>query len=227
MSPTKPPPSTEAAPTRVAARLRHGGGALPLRTPRLILRPPARADAGAVTMLAGAWAIARFTANIPHPLTERDVLFWFGQAESHHAKGSAVVLLMTARDDGAVLGAIDLRWDKTWPAAEVGYWVGLPFHRQGYASEALTAVLGLAFGPLALDAVFASACADNSASQRVLHKAGLHPDGHTLVVPAPARGVTWHHERRTLTRDTWAALTQGPSRPDSPTTPPDHQDTAS
>lgn len=227
MCPTEPPPPTEAAPVRVAARLRHGGGGLPVRTARLILRPPARTDAAAVAGLAGAWAIARFTANIPHPLTEHDVLHWFGRAEAHHAAGSGVVLLMTARADGAVRGAIDLRWDDTWPAAEVGYWVGLPFQGQGYASEALTAVLGLAFGPLALEAVFASARAENAASLRVLHKAGLHPDGHTLVVPAPARGVTWHHERRTLTRDTWAALTHGRSRPNAPTMPPDHQDTAS
>ncbi|MBB4268141.1 GNAT family N-acetyltransferase [Roseospira visakhapatnamensis] len=199
---------TQRIPGSETARLRHGGGALPLRTGRLILRAPTAADAPAVTALAGTWAIARFTASIPHPLSQQDVQDWIRLAEVRHAEGTGVVLLIGARPADTVMGAMDLRWGGTWPSAEVGYWIGSPFQGRGHASEALAAVIGLAFGPLALEEVFASATPDNAASLRVLAKAGLRPDGRTLVVPAPARGTTWRHDRRALTRAAWTAQTQ-------------------
>jgi len=211
--------------TPVPARLRHAGGTLPWRTRRLLLRPPEPDDAPTVVALAGLWSVARFTASIPYPLTEADVRDWFASAEAHHAEGNGVVVLITRLTDdgtgGPIIGAIDLRWGKTWPLAEVGYWIGEPFQGHGYASEALQAMLQLAFGPLALEAVFATACPDNAASLRVLHKAGLRPDGHRLRFLAQARGTVWEHDRQILGRDTWIAQTTAGAPSSSPSSCPE------
>lgn len=62
--------------------------------------------------------------------------------------------------------------------ATMGYWVGRPFARRGYTSEAARLVLGFAFGQLGLHRVEAACLPDNEASQGVLDKAGFVREGY-------------------------------------------------
>jgi|GEM_PF-216599 len=193
----------------LAARLRDSAGALPLRTEHLILRPPASLDedVAAVLPLAGQWEVARYTSSIPHPLKPTDARYWLERGEAERTAGSGLVLVMTEHAaPHRVVGAIGLMWQAFWPSAEVGYWVGPPMQGRGYASEAVDAVLRLAFETLEAAEVFASARPHNAPSLRVLEKAGLRPDGRTIVVEAPARGETWVHDRLAVTRSAWQAL---------------------
>ena len=59
-------------------------------------------------------------------------------------------------------------------ALEVGSWIGRPFWGKGYMPEALTAVLGYAFDTLRKDAVWGGHFAENTQSERVQAKCGLH-----------------------------------------------------
>ena len=59
-------------------------------------------------------------------------------------------------------------------ALEVGYRIGRPFWGKGYMPEALTAVLGYAFDTLRKDAVWGGHFAENTQSERVQAKCGLH-----------------------------------------------------
>src|SRR5262249_49595016 len=62
-------------------------------------------------------------------------------------------------------------------APEIGYWLGVAFWGQGYATEAARALVDHAFGPLAYDAIHAAARISNPASRRGLEKCGFQWTG--------------------------------------------------
>ena len=62
--------------------------------------------------------------------------------------------------------------------ASVGYWTGMPFARQGYMTEALTAAVSFAFDSLRLHRVEAACRPDNEASRRLLLRAGFTQEGY-------------------------------------------------
>lgn len=57
--------------------------------------------------------------------------------------------------------------------ASLGYWVGAPYARQGYMSEALLAILRFAFESLGLHRMEAACLERNEASRRLLEKSGF------------------------------------------------------
>lgn len=75
--------------------------------------------------------------------------------------------------DHALVGVIGahLREEKT---IELGYWIGAAYHNQGYATEALKAVMGKLAENLPGRQAFAECTPENVASVRVLEKLGFH-----------------------------------------------------
>lgn len=59
----------------------------------------------------------------------------------------------------------------------LGYWVGEPFQRGGYTTDAARAVVSFAFEELGLHRVEAACQPENAASRRVLAKAGFAEEG--------------------------------------------------
>lgn len=81
-------------------------------------------------------------------------------------------------DDGAVGGiGVQLGQDIERVSAEVGYWLGQDHWGKGLATAALRAVTEYAFGQFGLTRIFAVPFADNTASIRVLEKAGYVLEG--------------------------------------------------
>src|SRR5665811_2563672 len=123
-------------------------GSIPvLETKRLALRAPRLEDAKTVATLANDRRIAENTARIPHPYKMSDAEDFIAGANK---AGGEAVFLITLRD-GAIVGAcgVVLQQDET---PELGYWLGLPFWGQGYATEALHAVIDYAFTDLSHEA---------------------------------------------------------------------------
>ena len=60
----------------------------------------------------------------------------------------------------------------------LGYWMGLPYARQGYMSAAVRAVIGFAFVTLRLHRLEAACIPTNAASIRLLEKAGFMREGY-------------------------------------------------
>jgi ribosomal-protein-alanine N-acetyltransferase len=83
-----------------------------------------------------------------------------------------------------LVGAIGLGIEPEHSRAELGYWVGVPFWREGYATEAGREVVRYAFEELGLNRVYAFHFTRNPASGRVLEKIGMTHEGarraHTL-----------------------------------------------
>lgn len=170
----------------------------PLRTARLVLRPPGAADAPAIAALANDFGVAEMLAHVPHPYSLADAEDFLLVA------GSSVVFAVTRRMDGAVMGICGLRPTSRPAAADLGYWLGRPFWGRGYATEAAHAVVDLAFRLEGIDCVLAGCRAVNGRSRRVLEKCGFQFRGAGTFVSRAAGRVS--NENFGLERRTWMAL---------------------
>ena len=62
--------------------------------------------------------------------------------------------------------------------ATLGYWIGQPFERRGYTTEAVRLIVRFALDTLRLHRVEAACLPENLASRRVLEKAGFVREGY-------------------------------------------------
>ena len=94
-------------------------------------------------------------------------------------QGSGYPLFLLRQADDQLLGGISLLNVRRGVAqtASLGYWIGRPFARQGYMSEAISAVLDLAFGKLGLHRVEAACLPHNEPSRGLLLKSGFKEEG--------------------------------------------------
>jgi RimJ/RimL family protein N-acetyltransferase len=141
-----------------------------LKTGRLVLRAPCGADAEAIVRLADDRRIAVNTARLPHPYRIDDAEQFI--ASVNRRAGEAVFLITL---DGAPIGACSI--DPREDVPEIGYWLGVSYWGEGYATEAARAVIDHAFGDLRHEALAAGARVSNPASRRVLEKCGFQWTG--------------------------------------------------
>lgn len=110
----------------------------------------------------------------PHPYTQRDARLLL-----HRARTSAPETTFAIAVDGAAIGEIGfvLRGDVECVSAEVGYWLGERFWNRGITTDALRAITRYAIAAHALTRLYALPFARNTASCRVLEKAGYVLEG--------------------------------------------------
>jgi RimJ/RimL family protein N-acetyltransferase len=149
-----------------------------LATERLFLRPFRRDDAAEFTRLAGDWAVASMTSDIPYPLTQKQALAWLkpGRGEVRFA----------IELEGRLIGGAGY-YRRRSGAAELGFWLGQPWWGRGYATEATHAVVRYGFQRGRLPGFTSSHFVDNRASAGVLRKLGFEPVGRGLIMSI-ARG---------------------------------------
>jgi RimJ/RimL family protein N-acetyltransferase len=184
---------------RIPRETFHEGSIPVLETKRLALRAPRLGDAKTVAALANDRRIAENTARIPHPYKIADAESFIAGA----AKAGEAAFLITLRDK-TVIGACGLVFrDEETP--ELGFWLGVDHWGQGYATEALHAVIDYAFADMGHEALQAGARVTNPASRRVLEKCGFQWTGvglyriNAIKSSAPI-------DRFRLERGIWSAL---------------------
>lgn len=169
----------------------------------VVLRAFVPGDAACVTDLCSDAEVALLTAAIPHPYPPGAAAAWIASHGDAREAGSAWTYAITRLDDGAVVGAIEVRTE-TGPDGNLGYWIGRPYWGRGYATTAVRALLAMAFLGLESDELGATHLARNPASGRVLEKCGMalarrerrrHRGG------AEEEMCVW-----TITRERWSAL---------------------
>lgn len=159
-----------------------GGADSALRAGRVVLEAPHRAHYAAWTRLRETsrehlvpfeplWAPDELSAA-----AFRRRLSRYGR-DRRNATGYAFFFARAA--DRALLGGVTLSNVRrgVTQTASVGYWIGQPFARQGYTSEALGVVLRHAFEDLGLNRVEAACMPRNRASIGVLERAGFRHEG--------------------------------------------------
>lgn len=148
-----------------------------LTTDRLVLRPFSPDDAPRVQLLAGEWEIASVTANIPHPYEDGMAETWIRGHPEAFGAGTSASFAVTLKKDGLLIGAMGLHFSARNHAAEIGYWIGLPYWGQGYCTEAAQAVLKYGFEERGLNRIQARHITENPASGRVMQKIGMRYEG--------------------------------------------------
>ncbi|GGE70606.1 ribosomal-protein-alanine N-acetyltransferase [Niveispirillum cyanobacteriorum] len=86
----------------------------------------------------------------------------------------------------------------------MGYWVGRPYARRGYTSEAARLMLSFAFGQLGLHRVEAACLPTNQASSGVLEKVGFTKEGYARAY-LRINDKWADHILYAILRDDWAA----------------------
>lgn len=158
-----------------------------IETQRLTLRPFTANDVAPVVTLCGDWDVARMLARVPHPYKQADAVEWIETIPGRRDAGTDFVFAITSARDG-VMGAIgiDLRdGDDTFT---LGYWLGKPFWRHGYATEAGAAVLAHATEDLGVTRFRSEHFVGNETSGRVLTKLGFGYTGEMRQMHCLARG---------------------------------------
>ena len=129
-----------------------------------------------VQRLAGAWEVADTTANMPHPYEDGMAENWIAGHEESFKAGETATFAITLAATGELVGAIGLTLEQGYQA-ELGYWIGVPYWRKGYCTEAGLAILTFAFGDLKLQRVYARVYKRNPVSAKVLEKLGMSYEG--------------------------------------------------
>lgn len=148
-----------------------------LKTNRLILRKFHFEEACIVRELAGSKEVSDGCIHIPHPYGLGLAEVWIASHEIWYSEGSQLVFAITRIDDGWIIGAVGLMVEPEHTRADIGYWIGFPFWNQGYATEAVGAVITYAFDELLLHRITASHFVRNLASGKVLEKLGMKKEG--------------------------------------------------
>lgn len=142
-------------------------------TPRLALREFSEADIPELVPLIGAQQVAATTLRIPHPYEETHAREFLASV----AKENELRLAIRLRSDGRLVGGVGLHPEMQHRRAELGYWIGVPFWGNGYATEAARELVRQGFETVKLNRIFASHFEGNEASARVLRKVGMRHEG--------------------------------------------------
>ena len=151
-----------------------------LETARLWLRWPRAADAAAIDRYCSRWEVAQFTARIPHPYPAGSAERFIFAAREGNATGRDLTLVLTPlRDMREAIGAVSLE-GRAQGRLTLGYAVAPEHWGKGFATEAVTALVGIAFGALGFSEVWARVEPENTASVKVLTKLGFE---HVRTLP--------------------------------------------
>ncbi|MBL27330.1 MAG: 30S ribosomal protein S5 alanine N-acetyltransferase [Rhodospirillaceae bacterium] len=98
--------------------------------------------------------------------------------QSHSDAGYAFFVFR--RNDDALLGGITVSNVRRGIAqsCSVGYWIGEPYARRGYMTEALASLLPFIFENLRLHRIEAAVLPENAASRALLKKVGFREEGY-------------------------------------------------
>lgn len=145
-----------------------------LHTPRLVLRTYTRHDIPALLPLIGAREIAATTLRIPHPYTQKDAEDLLRRSREENDTVRLAILLEKSR---TFIGGVGLRLEPDHHRGELGYWIGVPYWGNGYATEAARALLQYGFEELKLHRIYAEHYSGNPASGKILANLGMRQEG--------------------------------------------------
>ncbi len=160
-----------------------------LQTERLKLNEVSLSDLEAIHQLHSLPETDAFnTLGIPATIqtTESVLVEWVGQQKI--LPRTSYVFCITLTKTAQFVGLIAMQSGKAnFKSAEVWYKMHPAFWRQGYATEALKEIMRFGFVDAGLHRIEAGCAVENSASIKVLEKAGLTREGRKRKV-LPIRG---------------------------------------
>jgi RimJ/RimL family protein N-acetyltransferase len=147
-----------------------------IATDRTLLVPLTVEDADEMADVLGDQALHAFTGG--EPLNAGELRARYERLVAGPADGRETWCnwIVRARPDGVAVGCVQATVTDAGRRAEVAWVVGVPWQRQGYASEAAAALVSRLLDDGVIT-VIAHVHPDHAASQVVARRAGLHPTG--------------------------------------------------
>jgi RimJ/RimL family protein N-acetyltransferase len=149
-------------------------------TERLILRPPTLKDAADIAANANNPDVTRYTAHVPFPYSIKNAKDFIRLCRKRESQRLCTYLnfVVELRSEKKVIGCLGfIRIDRFTGKADIGYWLGKKYWRQGFGFEAVDALINFAFSKLKLHRLEAAIYAENRASQTLVKKLGFKKEG--------------------------------------------------
>jgi RimJ/RimL family protein N-acetyltransferase len=163
---------------------------LRIETERLVILPLSYSDAPRLSDLLGDFAVNQMTYSIPCPFPIRKAQRWIAGRRYRGRSGFAAGVRLKG---GPLIGFVGLGGSP----ANLAYALGRAYWGQGFATEAVSALLDHAVPRFGLREVEASAYVGNGASHRILRKLGFVETGRqsdanaARLVAAPLIDYRW------------------------------------
>lgn len=170
-----------------------------LETERLLLRRPTLADVKAITHLANDRRIAENTRRLPHPYLQDHAVDFVRDIANQHRE---TVFLI--ENKYTPIGMVGIDWRQP-ERPELGYWLGVEYWGQGFATEAARAAIDFTFEEFDIEVMKSGARVANPASRNVLEKCGFQWSGVELH-RFEALGSSTPVDCFRLTRGVWASI---------------------
>jgi RimJ/RimL family protein N-acetyltransferase len=151
---------------------------IPLPLEGYTLRSYRDEDAVTLQQLADDREVSRYLRDrFPHPYTLEDAREWIERARAEVSSPPLTFAISGAGQ--TMLGTIglDRQSDVYRHSAELGYWLGRRHWGRGVATAAVEAICRYGFETVGLRRIYASVFEPNTASARVLEKAGFRLEG--------------------------------------------------
>jgi RimJ/RimL family protein N-acetyltransferase len=152
----------------------------PLSTERLLLRPFTDDDVDDVVAYHSLPEVVRYLYwEVRDRSQVRELLVQRRQRARLAEEGDVATLAVVLQETGRVIGEVNLHWvSAVHRQGEFGFVFHPDFHGHGYASEASSRLLDLAFDSLGLHRVYGRADAQNVASAALMRRLGMRQEAH-------------------------------------------------
>ena len=157
-----------------------------IRSERLFLRPGWPEDSAELLALIADKSVVRNLARAPWPYTAQDARRFLEAPQDHLLP--RFLITQPGAEGARLLGCVGL--SEIDDEANLGYWIARDQWGQGFASEAVSAVLSLARS-IGHRRIVASHFVDNPTSGRVLEKAGFRRTGRIVERFSEGRGMAY------------------------------------
>ena len=184
----------------------------PVRTARLSLRPATAADAEATWQIRRIDGVSRWLTRGPSS---------FEAFREQFVEAEWLERTLVVERDGVVIGDLMLWVQDSWSQVEIADqahevqaslgWVLHPdWAGQGFATEAVEALLRICFDDLGLRRVTADCFAENEASWRLMERVGMRREGHSVRDSLHRSGEWLDGYAYALLADEWRATASTP-----------------
>jgi [ribosomal protein S5]-alanine N-acetyltransferase len=151
-----------------------------IETARLRLRPLSDDDLADLVTLIEHWEVACWLSAT-----------WIALVRQDHATSRPRHFAIALKDTDRLIGGGGLDGSTGHESEEstLGYWVGQPYWRNGYAREAIAAIIDYGFGILGIETIRAYTDPSNAPSQKVLEHCKLKNVGEIELTKPTRHGA--------------------------------------
>ena len=136
-----------------------------IKTERLTIKKIKKTDKKQLVDLIGDFRISKTLSNVPYPYTDKDAEYWLNDVKNSKFKLNIFL-------DNILIGGVGLTLAED-DFYELGYWLGVEYWGQGYATESVRGLLGYVKTNTPYEKFKANVYKENVASAKVLEKNGF------------------------------------------------------